>query len=233
MRSKTFSIVGILALAAATSANPNFPQPYNGATNPNNLYSNANFMNKFVTALSSTNAKCNDIPSVGQPVLAIKQYLKIVDNILDAKNRDTYAKIIFFKETKTAARPATNGAPSAKPATFVTVKLVAQIKVNNEDYFVGVRANFKSNRKTPFTIEAYIVDTNIGNVGLVISEQNLDPTAIVGCGDVKEIYTNFIRFQAQRRIPQQYNIPYGNSQLPLIPQQLQAYPFATRIGIAQ
>ena len=229
MRSKAFSIVGVLALAAAVLANPNFPQPYNGATQPNNLYSNPNFMNKFVKILTTDKPACKDIPSIGHPVLAVKQYLIIVDKILDAKSRDSFAKIIFFKETKAAVVN-----PKVKPN--VTVKLVALIKVNNENFFVGVRARFINNRKTPVVIEAYIVDTILANVGLVIGEQTLDENAFVGCGNVKEIYTNFIKFEAkknQKRKNQQYNVPYGNAQLPLLPQQFPAFNFFAGQGFAQ
>ena len=171
------SLATLFALAALALAQTT--TPYIGGNQFGNYYTNPNLINTFLSQVNggTVNAACNSIAGVGQPILAIKQVLQGVDAQLDASNRDSAVKTIFFRERRNAT-------------TFQSsFKLVLQIKTFSSNNYVAVEGVYRQVGAPAFEVVTYYVDSNLDNVRAVIGEYALDANAFVGCGDVKAIYS--------------------------------------------
>lgn len=174
MKMKT--LVSLLAIM--TVALTQHITPYIGGNQFSNYYTNPNLINQFLTQLNPVeNPACKIIPGVGQPILAIKQMLQIIDTQLDVSNRDSNAKIIFFKEKKNSTTFQTN------------YKLVIQVKTFSSNNYVAVEGLYKQIGFPTFEVLTYYFDSNIDNIRSILNEYTVDPNNFVGCGDVKSIYS--------------------------------------------
>ena len=172
------TLVTLLSLAALTLAQ-GAASPYIGGNQFGNYYTNPNLINTFLSQVNggAVNPACNSIPGVGQPVLAIKQALQGVDAQLDAGNRDSAVKTIFFRERRNAT-------------TFQSsFKLVLQLKGFSSNNYVAVEGVYRQLGAPAFEVVTYYVDSNLDNVRAVLGEYAIDTNAFVGCGDVKAIYS--------------------------------------------
>lgn len=178
---KTF--IALLALVTVSLAQNT--TPYIGGNQFGNYYTNPNLINTFLSQVNSTvNPACNAIAGVGQPILAIKQILQSVDSQLDASNRDSNAKIIFFRERKNNTTFQTN------------YKLVLQVKTFSTNNYIAIEGVYRQVGYPTFEVLTYYIDVDINNVRSVLGEYSIDPNAFVGCGDVKAIYS-----QASTNLP--------------------------------
>ena len=170
------TLVVMCALIAAALAQTT--APYIGGNQFGNYYTNPNLINTFLSQVNSTvNPACNAIAGVGQPILAIKQVLQSVDSQLDGGNRDSAAKIIFFRERKNNATFQTN------------YKLVLAVKSFAASNYVAVEGVYRQVGAPTFEVLTYYVDSSLENVRSVLGEYSVDANAFVGCGDVKAIYS--------------------------------------------
>jgi len=198
----TFRVLCSLALLAAlTSCQPNFQVPYNGGNMPNFLHNNPFFMNQFISGASAaaTAPQCGEIPGVGLPILALKKFLIAVDLHLDAANINTFVKIIFFKETKTT--------------TGLNVKLVVLFKTFTDEFYAGIEGELRLKGTQRFRLLSYHYDTDIKSIRDVIGESSINVNNFIGCGNLKEIYSNFLRLNKRPEFLTQ-NIPTGQNTLP-------------------
>jgi len=189
----------LATLITFSTAQANFQLPFNGGNLPGFLHNNPFYMNQMSTASSNTPA-CAEIPGVGLPVLALKKFLIAVDLHLDNTNANTFVKIIFFKETKTA--------------TGLNVKLVVAFKTFTDQFYAGIEGELRLRGSQRFRLLSYHYDTDLNSIKEVLGEPNIDVNNFVGCGNLKEIYTNFLNRQKRPEFLQQ-NIPYGQTALPL------------------
>ena len=195
----------VLLMLAFVRSQANFQMPFNGGNLPNFLHNNPFFMNNMITgSISGTPGvtQCNEIAGVGLPVLALKKFLIAVDMHLDASNINTFVKIIFFKETKTS--------------TGLNVKLVVQFKTFVDEFYAGIEGELRLRGTQRFRLLSYHYDTEIASIRDVIGEPNVNVNNFVGCGNLKEIYTNFLRRNKRPEFLTQ-NIPTGQTSLPLQP----------------
>ena len=205
MTSFTKILASVTILVALVSSQANFQMPFNGGNLPNFLHNNPFFMNNMITgSISGTPGvtQCNEIAGVGLPVLALKKFLIAVDMHLDASNINTFVKIIFFKETKTS--------------TGLNVKLVVQFKTFVDEFYAGIEGELRLRGTQRFRLLSYHYDTEIASIRDVIGEPNVNVNNFVGCGNLKEIYTNFLRRNKRPEFLTQ-NIPTGQTSLPLQP----------------
>lgn len=169
-------LLALLALTAAVSAD--VTTPYIGGNQFGSYYTNPNLINTFLSQVNATvNPACNSIGGVGQPILAIKQVLQTIDTQLDASNRDSSVKIIFFRERKNNSTFQTN------------YKLVLQIRTFSANNYVAIEGVYKQVGFPTFEVLTYYFDSNIDNIRSAIGEFSVDPNGFVGCGDVKAIYS--------------------------------------------
>lgn len=204
MISSCKTMILIAGLVALSAAQPSFQLPYNGGNLPNFLHNNPFFMNQLQSGAQAVpqDARCAEIPGVGLPVLALKKFLIAIDQHLDKDNLNTFVKIIFFKETKTN--------------TGLNVKLVVTFKTFTDLFYAGVEGELRNKGNQKFRLLSYHYDTDLNMIKEVLGEPNIDPNNFVGCGNLKEIYTNFL---SQNLRPEylKMNIPYGQTALPLVP----------------
>lgn len=172
-------LIGILIAFAVTVLVTSQPTAtYINGNQPSNYMTNPNLINSFLSQVNTTvNPACNPIPGVGQPVLSIKQFLQAMDTLLDSTNRDSSAKIIFFKEKKNNTTYQTN------------YKLVIMLKTFSATNYLAVEGLYKQVGFPTFEVLTYYFDSNIDNIRSVLNEYTVDPTSFVGCGDVKSIYS--------------------------------------------
>jgi len=201
MTSFTKILASVTILMALVSCQSNFQVPYNGGAQPNFLYNNPFFMNSMINgALPAGSApQCAEIPGVGLPILALKKFLIAVDLHLDAANINTFVKIVFFKETKTT--------------TGLNVKLVVLFKTFTDEFYAGIEGELRLRGTQRFRLLSYHYDTDIQSIRDVIGEPNINVNNFVGCGNLKEIYTNFLRANKRPEYLTQ-NIPTGQNTLP-------------------
>ena len=188
------SMVMVLAIV---KCQPNFQVPYNGGNMPNFLHNNAFFMNNLIKTSTETNGLndvCKEIPGVGLPILAIKKFLIAVDLHLEASNTNTFVKVIFFKETKTT--------------TGLNVKLVVLFKTFTDEFYAGIEGELRLRGTQLFRLLSYHYDTDITSIREVLGEPSVNPNNFIGCGNLKEIYTNFLRTNKRPEFLTQ-NIPTG------------------------
>jgi hypothetical protein len=205
MTSFTKAVISMTLLVALVQCQPNFQVPFNGGATPNFLHNNPFFMNSMITGSipgTTGQTQCNEIGGVGLPVLALKKFLIAVDMHLDASNINTFVKIIFFKETKTS--------------TGLNVKLVVQFKTFVDEFYAGIEGELRLRGTQRFRLLSYHYDTEIQSIRDVIGEPNINVNNFVGCGSLKDIYTNFLR---QNKRPEflTMNVPTGQTSLPLQP----------------
>ena len=187
----------VLLLLALTHCQPNSQQPFNGGDKFGFLFNNPNFMNQNFVAVAP---QCKEIPGVGLPILAVKKFLIAVDLHLDSNNINTFVKIIFFTETKTT--------------TGLNVKLVVLFKTFTEEFYAGIEGELRLRGTQRFRLLSYHYDTDIESIKTVLGEQNINVNNFIGCGNLKEIYTNFLSFNKRPDYLTQ-NVPYGQTALPL------------------
>lgn len=206
MRASIRIFAAIALLVAAIHAQANTQWQYNLGDMPSSLMGNPAFMNQAIgNVLSgSLQSACKDIPGVGSPILAIKKLLIAIDLHLDSTNTGSFVKIIFFKETKTV--------------TGLNVKLVVLIKTFTEQFYAGVEGELRLKGTQRFRLVNYVFDTDIEMIRQVLGETNIVETSFIGCGNLKDIYTAFLK---QNKKPEflEYNIPYGQTTRPFIPPQ--------------
>lgn len=168
----------VALLALVTVALAQTTTPYIGGNQFGNYYTNPNLINTFLSQInSSVNPACNAISGIGQPILAIKQVLQTIDSQLDVTNRDSNAKIIYFRERK-------------NNTTFQSdFKLVLQIKGFSTNNYLAIEGVYKQIGFPTFEVVTYYFDSNIENIRQAMNEYTIDPNGFVGCGDVKSIYS--------------------------------------------
>jgi hypothetical protein len=214
--SSTKSISAILFIALA-SCQANFQLPFNGGNNFSSLYANPFYMNQ---ALGNAAPQCQEIPGVGLPILALKKFLIAVDQHLDSNNINTFVKIIFFRETKTT--------------TGLSVKLVVAFKTFTDEFYAGIEGELRLKGTQRFRLLNYHYDTDIESIKEVLGERNINVNNFIGCGDLKDIYTKFLK---RNKVPEflTQNVPYGQSALPLTPPTFNNQPptFGLNNGSAQ
>ena len=193
---KLTSVVLLIALA---SCQANFQLPYNGGSTPNFLYNNPFYMNQ---ALVNSPPQCQEIPGVGLPILALKKFLIAVDQHLDSNNINTFVKIIFFRETKTT--------------TGLNVKLVVAFKTFTDEFYAGIEGELRLKGTQRFRLSNYHYDTDIESIKEVLGERNINVNNFIGCGDLKNIYTNFLKRNLRPQFLTQ-NVPYGQTATPFTP----------------
>lgn len=198
------SLLGLLV--ACLKAQINAQWQYNLGDMPSSLMGNPAYMNQAIGNVLSGSLQdaCKNIPGVGSPILAIKKLLIAIDLHLDATNTGSFVKIIFFKETKTV--------------TGLNVKLVALIKTFTDQFYAGVEGELRLKGTKRFRLLSYIYDTDLEMIRQVLGETNINENSFIGCGDLKNIYTAFLK---QNKRPEflEYNIPYGQTTQPFIPPQ--------------
>lgn len=197
-------ICAVTLLISGLLAQPNTQWQYNLGDMPSSLMGNPAFMNQAIgNVLSgSLQAACNNIPGVGSPILAIKKLLIAIDLHLDATNTGSFVKVIFFKETKTV--------------TGLNVKFVALIKTFTDQFYAGVEVELRLKGTQRLRLINYIYDTDLEMIRQVLGETNINETSFIGCGDLKNIYTAFLKTTKKPEFLE-YNIPYGQTTRPFVP----------------
>jgi len=199
MRSIIKIMSPLVLTLALINCQANFQLPFNGGNLPGFLHNNPFYMNQ---AVANNALECKEIPGVGLPILAVKKFLIAVDMHLDNSNINTFVKIIFFKETKSA--------------TGMNFKLVVAFKTFTDQFYAGIEGELRLRGNNRFRLLSYHYDTDIAIIREVIGEPNIDVNNFVGCGNLKEIYTKFLQSQMRPEFLTQ-NIPYGQTALPLQP----------------
>lgn len=173
---KMRTLVITLVLAAALKSN--VTSPFIGGNQFNTYYTSPNLINNFLAQINGPVAPaCAPIPGIGQPILAIKKLLQTVDSSLDTTNRNTNAKVIFFRKRKNARTRQT------------TYKMVITVKTFTTTNFIAVEGVYKQIGFPTFEVITYYVDNNIENVRKVLGEYTIDPNGFVGCGNIKAIFS--------------------------------------------
>jgi hypothetical protein len=196
MRAILKNIAAVILLVALANSQANFQLPYNGGNTSNFLYNNPFYMNQ---VLGSSAAECQVIPGVGLPILALKKFLIAVDLHLDFNNINTFVKIIFFREVKTT--------------TGLSVKLVVAFKTFTDEFYAGIEGELRLKGTQRFRLLSYHYDTDIESIKSVLGEKNINVNNFIGCGDLKKIYTDFLR---RNKVPSflTQNVPYGQTATP-------------------
>ena len=96
---------------------------------------------------------------------------------MDTRNSDSYAKIIYFKEFVN---------PKTKQNIF---KTVVMLKTFTSTTFVGIEALYKPSGYPSFELLSYIMDADINTIRIVMDDNEIDPTQVFACGDIKDIFT--------------------------------------------
>ena len=174
-----FTVLVCVSLALASiSAQFSYVPPYNGGDQFHNLHSNPAHLNTLLGSVTTTvNAACNEIDGVGFPILALKKAIQDIDTQLDSTNSNSYAKVIFFKETPSTIN------------TTINYKVVIMLRTFLSTTYLGVEGEIKSIGFPTFTINNYLFDSSLANIRTVLSESYIDENSVFGCGDVKSIYS--------------------------------------------
>ena len=164
-------------LAAFYSAQ--YVPPYNGGNQFHNLHSNPAHLNSLLSSVitGGTVAACDEIDGVGHPILSLKKAIQDIDTSLDSTNPNTYASVIFFKETADST------------GNILTYKIVTKVQTFNSTNYLGVVGQYRKLGFPTFQIVAYLFDTDIANIRTVLEEPTINENGIAGCGDVKAIYS--------------------------------------------
>lgn len=200
MRAVKTTLIAIALVAQCALSQPNFQMPYNGGNKFNFSHNNPFYFNQLLNSVGSGNAACEEIPGVGLPILALKKFLIAVDLHLDDTNINTFVKIIFLKETKTH--------------TGINVRMVVVFKTFSDTFYAGVEGELRLKGTQTFRLTSYHYDTDLTAIKEVIGEPNIDVNNFIGCGNLKEIYSNFLK-NAKKPEFLAYNVPYGQAALPL------------------
>jgi hypothetical protein len=198
--------LALTLLCGLTLSQASFQMPFNGGNLPNFLHNNPYLMNSMIGRASplsiGSSIQCSEIPGVGLPILAIKKFLIAVDVHLDSSNINTFVKIIFYKDTKTL--------------TGVEIKLVVAFKTFTDEFYAAIEGELRVKGTQRFRLESYHYDTDIASIREVLNEPTINVNNFVGCGNLKEIYTNFLKSNKRAEFLTK-NIPYGQTALPLVP----------------
>ena len=201
-----FLAIALALLCGLSESQPTFQVPYNGGNLPGFLHSNPYLMNTLLgrspVPTSTVDFQCNEISGVGLPILALKKFLIAVDIHLDTSNNESFVKIIFYKDIKTA--------------TGVQVKLVVLFKTFTDEFFAAIEGELRLKGTQRFRLQSYHYDTEIANIREILGEPTINVNSFVGCGNLKEIYTNFLRANKRAEFLTK-NIPTGQTGFPLIP----------------
>lgn len=200
----------VVCLMSLVFVKANVTNPFIGGNQFQNYYTNPNLINLFLQQLNGPVAPaCAAINGIGQPVLAIKKLLQTVDSSLDTTNRNTNAKVIFFRARKN------------KKTHQINYKMVILIKTFSTTNYVAVEGLYKKIGFPTFEVLTYYVDSNIENVRNVLGEYLIDPNAFVGCGNIKSIYSQAnsvlpnptVSIKGQQTNPSQTPYAQGNKLL--------------------
>lgn len=202
MMKRFFGILSIMALMTTIHSQITAQLPYNGGNIFQFGYNNPAHMNQLMNGVTATPQECKEIPGVGLPVLSLKKFLIAVDQHLENTNQNSFVKIIYLKETRTQ-----NG---------INTKLVVAIKTFNDLNFIGVSGELRLKGTQKFRLNSYHYDTDIKNIREILQEPSIDPNNFIGCGNLKDIYTNYIRRHMKPEFLQ-FNQPYGQTQMPFHP----------------
>lgn len=116
---------------------------------------------------------CKNIPGIGPAVLSIRQAQQAIDSLLDSSNKESYAKIILFKEF------------ANKKTRQVIYKVVFWFKTFTSNVFVGAEMLYKPEGRPSFELLSYIIDSDLNTISKVLNEQTIDQNDIFACGDIK------------------------------------------------
>lgn len=97
---------------------------------------------------------------------------------MDINNKESNAKIIFFKEF------------ANHKTKQLIYKAVILIKTFTSETYVGVESLYKPQGYPSFDLLSYIVDSDLKNVQKVLKDETIDAHNIFACGDIKQIYSN-------------------------------------------
>ena len=100
-----------------------------------------------------------------------------MNSLLDTRNADSYAKIIYFKEYVN---------PKTKQLIFKTVLM---IKTFTSTTFLGIESLYKPSGYPTFEVLNMIMDADIQTIRIVMDDYDIDPTQVFACGDIKDIYS--------------------------------------------
>lgn len=191
------TVTFFLALIASALSQANFQLQYNGGSRGQNLQNNPYLLNNLLSTFGGqpqTYGACAQIQGVGLPILAVKKILQDIDTNLDSADQNSFAKIIYFTEKVSAQ------------GLYVTV--VLKFYTFTKKFFVGVSGLLKAKGLPRFQLTNYHYDTDINAVAASLQTDPLDENAFITCGEVKTIYTNYVR-SMRTDTSKLFNIPAG------------------------
>lgn len=189
----------VALLAASVLTQPVFQMNYNGGSISNNINNNPFLMNKLLNKLNTANqafGSCLHIQGIGLPVLAIKKMLIFIDDHLDANNQHSFAKIIYFSE-------------KVSPQGLV-VTLILKFYTFSEKFYIGLSGLLKAKGLPRFQLNNYHYSNVLAKVATSLAVENVDENNFVTCGEVKTIYTNYLRSMRTDQT-KLFNIPAGTT----------------------
>lgn len=175
---KLFALLSVSMALLVVKAQHTYIPPYNGGDQFHNLHTNPAYLNTLLGNVQTTvGTECDEIAGVGFPILSLKKAIQDIDTQLDSTNSNSYAKVIFFKETASSTQNTT------------TYKVVLMIKTFLNTNYLGVSGVYKKIGFPTFSIENYLFDSNIENIRTIMEESYINENGVFGCGDVKSIYS--------------------------------------------
>ena len=145
--------------------------------------------------LSPAASKCEDIPTIGCPILLFFHAEQIIEEIMKLQNRDTFVRYLYFSK-------------ESGPCPFcVYYKLVFELRTQLATYYVGLWLDSPSEGIGSVKFLKFILHTKLENIRAILKiRDNLLDTGY-GCGDLKMIFSSYGN-DARTRLP--YNYPGFN-----------------------
>ncbi|MCP4483144.1 MAG: hypothetical protein GY823_01075 [Flavobacteriaceae bacterium] len=170
-------ILGMITLNRIASQSGFDPQ-YTGGNNAQTMYNNPALISKLIEgATGRIQEACLQIPGIGYSVLSIRQFQQSVNNLLDSKNPDSFAKMIYFQEYVN---------PKTRQLIY---KSVVMFKTFTSTTFIGIESLYKPDGFPSFEVLSYIMDSDIRTIRTVMKDESIDPTQLYACGDLKALYS--------------------------------------------
>ena len=170
-------ILGMIAVNRIASQSGFEPQ-YTGGNNAQTMYNNPSLISKYLEETTGRiQEACLQIPGVGYSVLSIRQFQQSVNNLLDLKNPDSFAKMIYFQEYVN---------PKTRQLIY---KSVVMFKTFTSTTFIGIESLYKPDGFPSFEVLTYIMDSDIRTIRTVLKDESIDPTQLYACGDLKALYS--------------------------------------------